>query len=416
MGVPAEPRDAKGSKVNEATTPRLVQVFLAPNKALSLETRIQVTETADPIQEQIADVVKAVFDPSVVVPLLKGIIPPSTAAAAPSSNKGPVFASVSRIFPPFERAEYKYSDIMRAPAMLDADKSLLLREKFENQVEAALKATEAAEKAAADANKAELEIRNSTTATAEEKARAVARRDTAIATASLRAQEHDLAKVLGPAATKYLSEQQDKNCSPAHYAETCWTGLDLTLKTAWETFCVTHLDFCRTDRDDLVRLRFAEVAQPPKTTSSSASTTVTGIPYQRLSFGALGAYVAHASASTDRVKVDSGKVVADPIGRAMTAVVLNIHPKFNPKAPKMESGERKRAFIGAVLTPNLGVAMGLGYGFLRNLSINGGYALLVIPTMREEDKLNEPPANGTKPFDPGVAHVWFLGFGYKFGK
>jgi len=416
VGVPSEPRDIRGTKVNDASTPRLVQAFLAPKKALSLETRIQVTETADPLQEQIADVAKAVFDPSVIVPLLKGLIPPSSRAAAPSSTRGPIFASISRIFPPYERAEYKYTDVIRAPAMLDADKALLLRDKFDGQVEAALKAAEGAEKAAADATKAELEIRNSTTATAQEKARAVARRDSAVATASSRVQELDLARALSASASNYLLEQRDKDCSPALYRETCWSGLGLSLKTAKETFCLERTTFCMENRADLVLLRFGEVGQPPKTTTSSTSTTVTGIPFQRLTFGTLGAYVAGASAPKDRVKVDGGKVVADPIGRAMTSVVLNFHPRFNPKAPRMETGERWRGFIGAVLTPNLGISVGAGYGFLRNLSINAGYALLVIPTLRDGDTIDAAASDGTRPFRAGAAHVGFVGLGYKFGK
>jgi hypothetical protein len=268
----------------------------------------------------------------------------------------------------------------------------------------------------ADATKAESDARNSTTATEQEKARAASRLKAAIATASNRVVELDLARMLASGAQKYLRDQQDKICSPAKYEDTCWTGLSLALKTAAETFCGDNVAFCMGERDELLRLRFTEVAQPPKTTTTSTSTTLSSIQYQRLSFGTVGAYIAEASAPKDRVKVDGGKVVADPIGRAMTSVVLNVHPKFNPKAPRMETGERWRTFVGAVLIPNLGISVGGGYGFLRTLSVNAGYALLVIPTLRKADQLDAAPSDGTQPFRVGAAHVVFVGFGYKFGK
>lgn len=418
LGVPAEPRDRPGSRINEPATPRLVQVFLAPNRALSLETKIQVTEMANPVQEQVADVVKAVLDPSVIVPLLKGIVTPATdAAAAAAAAPSPVLATVSRVYPPFERADYKYSDVLRAPAMLDGDKSLLLREKFEGLSEAALKAAEAAEKTAADLTKAELEIRNSPTASPQEKARAVARRDTAIAAAAVRVHELELARALSAAAATYIVEHSSKDCSPALYRETCWIGLEAELNAAALTYCHGNPAFCSSgERDELMRLHFVEAGKPAKTATASSSTTLASIPYQQLSFGTLGAYIGGASAAKDRVKIDGGKVVADPIGRAMTAVVLNIHPRFNPKAPRMERAERLRAFAGAILTPNLGMAVGAGYGLLRNLSVNAGYGVLMIPTRRGIDHLNEPPSDGRQPFRTGAAHVWFLGLGYKFGK
>lgn len=419
VGVPFTQRDTADASINDASTPRLIQVFLSPNKALTLETRIQVTQTSDPVKDQVAEVVKAVFDPATIVPLLKGFSSPAIrASSAPSASAGPVYASVGRILPPFDRADYKYTDVVRAPAMLSADASVLLREKFEMQADTVAKGLETAEKAAAEAVKNEAETRISSTASAAEKTRAVVRRDAAAAVVATRLLETELAKDLANKAVTYLREQGAKVCNPTNYQGTCWTGLRGALQTATETFCagIGRAEFCKGDREDLLLIRFAETAQPPKTTTTSNTTTFANIPYQHLSFGSLGAYIGFASASRDRVKVDSGKVVADPVGRALTSVVLNIHPAFDPKAPRMEAAERWRAFVGAVLTPNLGVSAGAGYGLLRNLSLNLGYALLAIPTIREGDQLDAAPSQSTRPFRAGAAHVAFFGLGYKFGK
>jgi hypothetical protein len=226
-----------------------------------------------------------------------------------------------------------------------------------------------------------------------------------------------LAKDLSAAANTYVAAQSTKSCSPASYQETCWSGFEAALGKARLNYCLNNANFCSAGlRDELTLLHFVNVGMAEKTTAVTASTTLASIPYQRLSFGAVGAYIGGGSASRDRVKVAEGKVVADPMGRAMTAVVLNFHQRFNPKAPRMERGERWRGFTGVILTPNLGIAVGAGYGLLRSLSVNAGYGLLVTPALRDGDVLNEAPASSTKPFKAGPAHVWFVGFGYKFGK
>lgn len=417
-GVPAEARDAVGSKVLASGTPRLVQVFLAASGTLTLQTRIQVTESTDPVREQVADVVKAVFDPVAIVPLLKGLVAPSSGPAAAAADPRPVFASVSRVFPPFSRAEYKYSDVMRAPAILDADKAILLRDKFDLHMETYIKSAESAEKAATDAIKTEEAVVKDPAATAVQKSRAGERRVAAEATAVQRAQELALATELAAGAKAYLSTQQEKDCGPVAYSESCWLNLKSRLNTIKEGFCLKpgQNSFCQGERDDLLLLRFKEIGEAPKTVNTAATSTMTAVPYQRVSFGAVSAYIAGATSKKDRVKVDGGKVVADPLGRALTAIVVNIHGRFNPKAPSMEKAERIRVFTGLILTPNLGITAGIGYGFLRNLSVNAGYGLLVVPTLREGDALDQPPSDGKRPFRVGAAHTLMLGFGYKFGK
>jgi hypothetical protein len=189
------------------------------------------------------------------------------------------------------------------------------------------------------------------------------------------------------------------------------------MDTGYDRFCAREEPFCASsERDELVRVRFKQAATAPKTVAATASTTLSVLPSQRLSFGLVSAYIAGASTSRDRVKVDGGKLTADPLGRALNAVVLNIHRPFNPKAPSMEKSERWRGFAGGVVGPNLGVVLGGGYGFMRSLSMNVGYALLWIPTLRDDDVFGETPTDGKRPFDSGAAHTVFLGIGYKFGK
>lgn len=414
VGVLSEPRDSQESEVCGERTPRLLQVVLAPHSALSVHTTTHVTETPDPVQEQVADFVKAIADPSVVVSLLKGIIAPASGEAAAAAQPEPVRATLARVFPPVSRGDYKYTDVISAPPTLDAEKGVRLRARFEAVVEAATKAAEGARQATSAAVKEEQGLPSA--ASESERQQAAARRRDAAEAEKLRKSEMVLAKVLGNAASEYVREKERTSCSAAKYDPSCWRGLANLLREKTTEFCVTEETLCKADMDDLVLLKFLEVADPPKTTTASASVTFANTPYQRLSFGAVGAYVVNASLPRDRVKVDGGKLVSDPLGRAMTAVVLNVHPRFNPKAPTMERGERWRGFAGAVLTPNLGLCLGAGYGILRSLSINAGYALLVVPTLRTGDELDAPPSDGRRPLRAGPAHVAFIGLGYKFGK
>jgi hypothetical protein len=133
---------------------------------------------------------------------------------------------------------------------------------------------------------------------------------------------------------------------------------------------------------------------------------------QRLSLGLIAAVIVDRSGDP-RVKVDSGKISADPVSGTLTMATVNFHPLgFDPKSMEPSRGERFRLFAGATLTPEFGLGGGVGYGIIRGLSVNLGYAWLRVDALKHSDRVEQAPSNSKDPFENGFSRVVFIGFGY----
>jgi hypothetical protein len=67
------------------------------------------------------------------------------------------------------------------------------------------------------------------------------------------------------------------------------------------------------------------------------------------------------------------------------------------------------------LTPDFGLAGGVGYGLIRGLSINAGLAWIRVDALRKGDEIGQAPDEPREPFRTrGKTQVVFLGFGYNF--
>jgi hypothetical protein len=142
--------------------------------------------------------------------------------------------------------------------------------------------------------------------------------------------------------------------------------------------------------------------------------TYENVPLEHLSFGAIAAVMGSTSGDR-RVKLDSGNLTANPISGTLSMATLNIHPKrYDPKTATPTQAERFRFFVGACLTPEFGLGAGLGYSFIRGLSINAGYAWMRVDSLRKGDSLGAPPSRPKDPFENGVGETFFVGFGYNF--
>jgi hypothetical protein len=120
----------------------------------------------------------------------------------------------------------------------------------------------------------------------------------------------------------------------------------------------------------------------------------------------------------ERVKLDGGKLVTDPLRGAMGLAVVNYHPVgFDPKSEEPTFGERFRLFAGPVITPEFGLGAGVGYAIWRGVSVNVGYAQVRVNTLRRGDRLADPavaPSNLRRPFRDGNTGVVFVGLGFNF--
>ncbi|MGH9384793.1 MAG: hypothetical protein ACRD2N_10955 [Vicinamibacterales bacterium] len=130
--------------------------------------------------------------------------------------------------------------------------------------------------------------------------------------------------------------------------------------------------------------------------------TVINEPKERVALGAMTGFVVGGSKKT-RVKADGGKIVSDPLPRVLTAVGVHVSTPYQPSLQDTMKG--LAFFVGVALTPNIGIAAGGSWRFVKGLSLTVGGALLAVPT-GELDA--EAPKKG-QPFATTGFGVGFVG-------
>jgi hypothetical protein len=139
-------------------------------------------------------------------------------------------------------------------------------------------------------------------------------------------------------------------------------------------------------------------------------------PKRLASLGLVAAYAFRGGiVDAARVKVKDGILVADPLDRRLSLVVVNLGFKpYDEGAFHPTLAERLRWFVGAVVTPDFGVAAGVSAGIVRGLTVNFGGAILGVRGLQSDDELGKPPSHDEDPFRLAQARVLFLGAGYTF--
>jgi hypothetical protein len=136
-------------------------------------------------------------------------------------------------------------------------------------------------------------------------------------------------------------------------------------------------------------------------------------PRRLVSLGVASAYAFRGGVvNATRVKLDDGNIVADPLDRRMSLVVVNFG--FKPYAFSPTNAERYRWVVGAVVTPDFGVAAGVSASIVRGLAVNFGGAIIGVRGKHDDDQIGSPPTHGEDPFRLSAARVLFLGLGYNF--
>jgi hypothetical protein len=144
------------------------------------------------------------------------------------------------------------------------------------------------------------------------------------------------------------------------------------------------------------------------------SETFENVPLQHWSLGLMAAAVFEESGA-ERAKIDSGVVVRDPLGGVLAIGTLYWHPwAFDPGAERPTSAERWRAFIGAVVSPEPGLAVGVALQAFRGLTINVGYGSLLVQSPKTGMDFGDSAEGGNSPLSRQRADVAFVGFGYNF--
>jgi hypothetical protein len=165
---------------------------------------------------------------------------------------------------------------------------------------------------------------------------------------------------------------------------------------------------------DAVDHQFRQLIAGLDAKKSSGEATFTTAPTQHVGFGVATAFAFAPWRASRRVKVDGGKVVDDPLGRQLSLVTVNISPAgFRPHAATICPSERYRVFVGAIVTPDFGVAAGGSVLLMRGLSINVGVGALFVKTPGD-NTIDEAPKDANNPFSLGVTVMPFIGLAYNF--
>lgn len=172
-----------------------------------------------------------------------------------------------------------------------------------------------------------------------------------------------------------------------------------------------------------------------KPASASAKYSLDNSPLRHLSFGLLTSVALDVYGNDQRAKVDGGKVVADPLPRALNMVVMNFSAGYQAKTSQriVRGWPAIRGFTGVVFSPDIGISVGASWAILHNLGVNFGYAHLFITRPENgleigavlDEKIEDADGNPTSEFrysddlrrDPlqrGRLGALFLGVSYNF--
>ena len=157
-------------------------------------------------------------------------------------------------------------------------------------------------------------------------------------------------------------------------------------------------------------LRLVGAAKP-----IALTTTWSAVPLTRVSLGVLYGVMASSHSGGTRVKLANGKLVADPLSGGLTAALVNVHlQRYDGSRKRLTAAERWRVFAGPVLTPELGIVVGVGASVVRGLTLNVGYSGLRVNGLGPNEKLDAAPVNARDPFTHKVAGVTVFGLSYTF--
>lgn len=365
------------------------QVFLSGNLEASYATKYDSERSAPPLAAQIPKFVGQ-FDPSVLTGLLQSAGGPALfkVPSDPSKPRYAIRAIVSKVQLPFARSTVTVTETLTVPHV-PVPKALVAIGKASDVLVASLAAKQAR---------------------LSECARGLA---------------------------KELDDELDISLSPGSFPECkvnsadtsskCWATLGTQLGTRYGSYMSAEAKpngKCEAlGPKELevvlgVDTSFRALAAGKKPAVASTSFKVTNRPLTRYSLGLVNAFITDDSGVDDRAKLaDTNMLVADPIGSGPLVMgVVNFHPnRYDPDTPKMTPAERYRGFVGVSFSPEFGIAGGFAIGLVRGLSLNLGYALLVVDEPRSGEALDVPLMNEKDPLTQTTGGVVFVGLGYTFG-
>jgi hypothetical protein len=210
--------------------------------------------------------------------------------------------------------------------------------------------------------------------------------------------------------------------SSALTPEACLRRFDTDFTNVF-TDCVTHTSCMPGTPSDEDKTAFKKVDDTVRTfvgggivSTVKTDSAFANTPLTHFGFGLTTGLLVTGSSSKVRVKLDDdGNVVADPLGRQISMIVVNWSPAgYRPSDPSPTWRERARLFFGAVITPDFGVGGGASVLIVRGLAVNVGAGLLLSRGAASADALGKPPDDAKKPFELSRTPFTFVGASFTF--
>jgi hypothetical protein len=147
--------------------------------------------------------------------------------------------------------------------------------------------------------------------------------------------------------------------------------------------------------------------------------TITNTPFERWGLGVTSAIP--LAGGGDQVKIDGGKIVADPLSGVLAIAGVDWHPwPYRPELIRPSWQERLKLSTGVVFVPDLGVTLAVGYmPFpVRGFTFNVGGGVLRMRELRPGYSLSSSSLSTTDEADTATHYVWggifFAGVEYSF--
>lgn len=195
----------------------------------------------------------------------------------------------------------------------------------------------------------------------------------------------------------------------------CFKSVGAAVSAAYETAAGTG-DICPGGRAWPLARRFLSIV-PSRLTTPSGKVTVTNAPRERWAFGLSTAYITtiDVERARPRARITSGRIVLDPFKRLLAMGVVSFVPAgYDPNGVGLTMAERFRVFGGVAFAPHFGGTAGASWSLNRYLGVNAGYALLAYDTPKPGETIDAPPteANRAAPFSIASTHAVFVGLTY----
>jgi len=195
----------------------------------------------------------------------------------------------------------------------------------------------------------------------------------------------------------------------------CFKSVGAAVSAAYEAAAGTG-NVCPGGRAWPLARRFLSIV-PARLNTSKGTVTVTNAPREKWAFGLSTGYITalDVERARPRTRISSGRIVVDPFRRLLAMGVVSFVPAgYDPDGVSLTMAERFRVFGGVAFAPHFGGTAGASWSLNRYLGVNAGYALLAYDTPKPGETIDAPPteANRAAPFTVASTRAVFVGLTY----